>query len=255
MPTYVVTGASSGIGLELVKQLAARGDKVFATCRKRQGSMTGSDQLSEITGDVTIIEDIDLAKDDVGSKLAASPLAGIQIDVVVHNAGSINGTREVKGTDLFAEQKLDTISTDCMLAAFQLNTLGPLRAQQALNAQMTSPGGKVCIISTGMGSIGDNGSGGLYAYRCSKAAINMLAKGMSCDLKEKGIAVVAVNPNMVVTDFGPGSEMLSQMGAMSVSSSCNGLIKVFDNLNMDNTGRFMTVPKDGSEPCEFAAGW
>ena len=76
MPTYVITGASSGIGLELVKQLAARGDKVFATCRKRESSMTGVDQISKIEGDVTIIEGIDVSSDDVGAKLAASALAG-----------------------------------------------------------------------------------------------------------------------------------------------------------------------------------
>ncbi len=255
MPTYVITGSSSGIGLELVRQLAARGEKVYATCRKRESSATGVDEISKVTGDVTIIEGIDVTKDEVGAALAGSALAGVKIDVLVHNAGGINGTREIEGMAIMADQKLEAVSTDRMLAAFQLNTLGPLRVQQALNAQLASPGGKVAVISTGMGSIGDNGSGGLYAYRASKAAVNMVSKSFACDLKERGIAVVAVNPSMVATSFGPGEEMLKKWGGMPVERSCAGLVQVFDGLSVENTGRFMTVPSDGSPPKEFPAGW
>ena len=101
----------------------------------------------------------------------------------------------------------------------------------------------------------DNGSGGVYAYRASKAAVNMVAKGMSCDLKAEGIAVLAINPNMVVTDFGPGQEMMKKWGAITVEMSVNGLLKAIDDLTLDTTGRFMTVPKDGSPPCDFPGGW
>lgn len=255
MSTYVVTGASSGIGLELVKILAARGDKVFATCRKKASSATGVDQISEVPGDVTIIEGIDVASDDCKAALAASALAGVQIDVLVHNAGGVNGTRDIQGMAVMADQSLDTVSTERMLAAFQLNTLGPLRVQQALNAQMTSPGGKVCILSTGMASIGDNTSGGIYAYRASKAAVNMVSKSMSCDLKDKGIAVLAINPGLVVTEFGPGQETMQKMGGMPVTQSCTCLIQAFDELTLETTGRFLGVPKDGGAPREFPAGW
>jgi NAD(P)-dependent dehydrogenase (short-subunit alcohol dehydrogenase family) len=126
---------------------------------------------------------------------------GITLDVIVHNAGGINGTRDIKdGGAMFAEQKLENISAERMLAAFQLNTLGVLRVQQALLPNMKSPGGKIAVISTGMGSIAD-ASGGLYAYRCSKAAVNMVAKLMSGDLKDRGIAVVAANPGMVMNNI------------------------------------------------------
>lgn len=105
-----------------------------------------------------------------------------------------------------------------------------------------------------MSSIGDNESGGLYAYRCSKSALNMLAKGMSVDLRAKGIAVASCNPGMVVTDFGPGKEMIKKMGGMTPEYSCKNLIQIFDELNMETSGRFITVRRDGP-PAPYSAGW
>ena len=253
--TYLITGCSGGLGLEMVKQLAARGEKIYATVRKKEASATGIDAISKVEGDITIIEGVDVTDDNVGDMLANSALKGVTLDVVVHNAGSINGTRDLKDPgSIFGDQKIQQVSPARMMAAFNLNCLGVLRVQQAINEQMKSPGGKICIISTGMGSIGDNSSGGLHAYRCSKAAVNMLGKGLSVDMKDKGIAVVNVNPGMVATDFGPGPDMLKNMGAMEVSVSVNGLVKVFDGLSMENTGKFMGVKKD-ADPCEMEAGW
>jgi len=251
--TYVVTGASSGIGLELVRQLAARGDKVFATVRKKESSLTKIDEISAVEGDVTIIEGVDVTNDKVANVLAG-PLTGVEIDMVVHNAGGVNATRQLKGMETMSDQSIENISMDRMMRTYNLNALGPLRIQQALSANIKSPGGKVAVISSGMGSIGDNNSGGLYAYRASKAAVNMITKGMSVDLKRRGIAVVAVNPGMVITNFGPGSEAMAKMGAMPVAKSCEGLIKVFDDLNIENTGRFMSVSKS-APPKEFSGGW
>lgn len=253
MPTYVITGASSGLGLEMVKQLSARGEKVYATCRKKACSANGEDYISAVPGDVTIIEGIDVTSDDCGEVLAKA-LAGVTIDVLVHNAGSVNATREVEGMGIFGEQKLDAVSMERMMSTFNLNTLGPLRVQKALNAQMASPGGKVAVISTGFGSIGDNSSGGMYAYRVSKAGVNMVAKNFSCDLKEKGVAVVSVNPGMVQTHFGPGPEAMGKMGAMPVEKSVEGLIQVFDQLSMETTGSYMMVYKD-KPPAPFPGGW
>jgi tubulin alpha len=251
--TYVITGASSGIGLELVKQLAARGDKVFATVRSKTSSASGIDLISAVQGDVTIIEGIDVMSDDVGNALAASPLSGVQIDCLVNNAGSYNATRDLKGMEGFQEQALANISAARMMHTFNLNCCGVLRVTQALLPQLV-PGSKIAVVSSGMGSIGDNGSGGSHAYRVSKAAVNMLTKGMSCDLKEKNIAVVAVNPGMVATDFGPGAEAIAKMGGKPVENTCTGMLQVFDGLSMENTGKFMSINKEFTGE-EFKGGW
>ena len=187
MPTFVVTGCSSGIGLDMVKTLAARGDKVFALVRGRGSSKSGADEISQVAGDVTVVEGIDVAKDDVGAALAKA-LAGVSIDVLVNNSG-ISG-------DFGPAQKLENVSMDNMRSCMEVNALGPLRVTQALMGQLASPGGKVVTINTGMGSIADNGSGGMYAYRASKAAANMVTKCLAADLKSKGVSVAAIAPGL-----------------------------------------------------------
>ena len=132
MPTYVVTGASGGIGLATVRKLAARGDKVFATVRKRESSATRVDNISKVQGDVTVIEGIDVCSDDVGAKLCAA-LSGVTIDAIVHNASGIanrDGPDAPKGMAAFADggggpmgagpDNLKNVTTERMLAAFQV---------------------------------------------------------------------------------------------------------------------------------------
>ena len=249
--TVVVTGASSGIGLELVTLLAARGDKVFATVRKLQSSQTGKDLISAVPGDVTIIEGVDVAKDTVGDVFAASPLAGVTIDAVIHNAGTMNASRSVAANKIMDEQSLENITMDRMRATFEVNTLGPLRVQKALQAQMKSPGGKVAVISTGLASIGDNTSGGKYAYRVSKAAVNMVTKCFACDMKKAGISVVAIAPGFVATEFGPGLEALKKWGGKPVSQAGEGIIATLDAMSLENTGEFRMVTSSTGEVKSF----
>lgn len=256
--TYLVTGASSGIGLDLCKQLLARGDIVVATCRQRASSMSKQDLITELEqkseGKVIVLEGLDVACDDVGEKLcAALETKGIsKLDVVIHNAGSIGGggpSRE-PGSEVPHAQSFAGITMDKMRSAFEVNTLGPLRVQQAVTPLMK--GGKVAIISTGFGSIADNTSGGTYAYRASKAAVNMVGKSMSCDLKkEHGIAVVMIAPGHVVTEFGPGAEKMKEWGGAPVEQAGAGVIKCLDELTLETAGKFWMIKTKTGEVEEF----
>lgn len=233
--TYVVIGASSGIGLELTKQLAARGSKVFATVRKPNA------ELSAIKGDVTVVTGIDVASNDVGAAIAKSKLKGITIDALVHNAGSYDGGVGNYGKsipELFGSQKLDAVTMESMKACFDVNALGPLRVAKALHAQIAD-GGKLAIVSTQLGSIDDNTSGGSYAYRSSKTAVNMIGKSLSCDLRAKNVSVQLLAPGFVATEFGPGSEAMKKMGAKDVTPSVVGVIQALDAMTMDNSGTFV----------------
>jgi len=238
---YLITGTSSGIGHEIVKQLAAKDNhKIFATIRS-----SGADKLAGIlcaTGSsIHVLDGVDVSDESVGETLLKQ-LNGSTIDVVIHNAGSLSGDRSADA-DGMAQQKLDVVTMERMRAAFEVNTLGPLRVQKAVNCLMKE-GGKVSIISTGLASIGDNTSGGTYAYRTSKAGVNMIAKCLSCDLKEKGVSVRAIAPGFVATEFGPGLEKMKQWGAMPVEISVKGIIKLVDEMNIDHTGEFHCVKKD-----------
>ena len=122
--TYLITGTSSGLGLDLVKFLSARGDKVFATVRKLASSATGKDLISAVEGDVTIITGVDVTDDNVGAVLKAA-LGDTKLDVVIHNAGSFNGTRDVGMKDLFPDQSLGLISMDRMRKARVSRHLSP----------------------------------------------------------------------------------------------------------------------------------
>lgn len=237
--TYLVVGASSGLGLELTKQLAARGSKVYATCRNPSVAIKAL-VARKGNENVTLVPNVDITSDKVG-KVLADALKGVTIDVLVHNAGSYDGGVG-KFTDpqaLFASQKLDAITMETMKAVFEVNTFGALRVCKALHSSMASPGGKIAIVSTQLGSIDDNTSGGSYAYRSSKAALNMIGKSLSCDLKEKGVAVQLLAPGFVATSFGPGVEAMKKMGAKDVEPSVVGIVEALDAMGMESTGCFM----------------
>jgi NAD(P)-dependent dehydrogenase (short-subunit alcohol dehydrogenase family) len=181
--TVLVTGANRGIGLQLCSQFAARGDDVIAVCRET------THQLSAL--DVRVIDSI-----DVGSGAAVETLRqeldGQPIDILVNNAGILL-------RDAFGD-----IDYDLMIEHYRINTLGPLRVTEAL-ADNLHEGSKVAIVSSRVGSIEDNGSGGNYGYRASKAAVNMIGTNLKHELLPRGIAVGILHPGLVATDMTSGS--------------------------------------------------
>lgn len=209
MATVLVTGANRGIGLQLCKQLAERGDAVIAVCRE------ASDELSEL--DVRLIDGIDVSSGTAVETLRQE-LDGQPIDVLINNAGILR-------RDTFGD-----IDYDIMTEQYRVNTLGPLRVTEAL-ADNLHEGSKVAIVSSRVGSIEDNGSGGNYGYRASKAAVNMIGTNLKHELLPRGIAVAILHPGLVATDMTGGS-------GIAPADSARGLIERVDELTLENTGGF-----------------
>ncbi|MEM7194713.1 MAG: SDR family oxidoreductase [Pseudomonadota bacterium] len=208
MKTLIV-GASRGIGLELCKCYATSGAEVIATCR------TSTPELAN-TG-VRIIDGIDVENDDCGTVLQQA-LGDAQLDTLIHNSGIL--TRE-DFTDLDIQR---------IRKQFEVNTLGPLKVIYALRLNMRD-GGKIGILTSRVGSIDDNQSGGIYGYRLSKAAANMLGKNLSLEFKNRGIAVANLHPGLVATE-------MTGLNGINPEVAAAGLFERMKNLDMNTTGRF-----------------
>lgn len=209
MKTWLVTGASRGIGLELCRQLTKRGETVIAACRKASPAL-------QATG-CRIVEDVEVRDDASAGRLVAA-LGDTRIDVLVNNAG------------VLSKESLGSLDFDAMRRQFEVNALAPLRMTQALLPRL-GRGSKVVIITSRMGSIADNGSGGYYGYRMSKAAVNSAGKSLAEDLRPRGITVLLLHPGMVATD------MTGQHG-IPVAESASMLIERMDSLGLADTGSF-----------------
>jgi NAD(P)-dependent dehydrogenase (short-subunit alcohol dehydrogenase family) len=209
MANIVITGANRGIGLELARQYVARGDDVIAVCRQ------GSKEFNALG--VEVIEGVDVTSDELVTDLA-SALRGRHIDRLVNNAGVLE------------RDSLEALDFGAIERQFRVNAMAPLRVTAALRHKLT-PGGKVFIITSRMGSIDDNTSGGYYGYRMSKAAVNMAAKSLSIDLTDEGIGVFLLHPGMVSTD------MTGHHG-IDVAQAARGLIERMDALDIGQSGSF-----------------
>lgn len=210
MQQVVITGANRGIGLEMVRHYRQQGATVYALCRQ------SSEQL-ERTG-AEIITGLELADAETIAKVLKQ-LDGITIDVLINNAG------------ILADEQLGTINSQQIQQQFTINGLAPLLVVEQLREQLRGDA-KVALITSRMGSIEDNTSGGRYGYRMSKAALNAAGKSLACDLKPQGVAVAILHPGYVQTD------MVGGRGDISPAVAAQRLIQRIEELTLDNTGTF-----------------
>jgi len=210
MPTILVTGANRGIGLELCRQLKGRGDDVIAVCR------TSSTELDALG--VRIEAGVDVTKDE-GVQALAKRLMGTKLDVLVNNAGVLD------------RDSLNALDFDKIRHQLEINALGPLRVTEAL-LPLLREGSKIVIITSLMGSMTDNGSGGFYGYRMSKAAVNAAGVSLARDLAGRKIPVLLVHPGMVKTD-------MTGHNGIDASESVRGIVHRIDELDMTKTGKFL----------------
>ncbi len=217
MPTVLMTGANRGLGLEFARSYATDGWRVHACCRHPEKAKA----LKAVEGDL-VVHKLDITD---GLRVAglARELADDAIDVLLNNAG-VYGPRSGFGETDF----------DDWLDVLKINSIAPLRMAERFVEHVARSERKLIVsISSGMGSIAMNDAGGHYPYRASKAALNMVVKGLSADLAARGIIAVALSPGWVQTDMGGSSAELTP------EESVAGMRAVIDGLTPADSGRFL----------------
>ncbi|WP_321372243.1 SDR family oxidoreductase [uncultured Desulfuromusa sp.] len=210
MKHVVITGANRGIGLALACHYQGENWNVTGVCRE------SSLELEKVA--TQIIEGIDITQEDNVERLKTQ-LKGQNIDLLINNAG------------LLQDEVLGSINFDSLRLQMEINAFAPLRVSESLLPNLHR-GSKIANITSRMGSISDNDSGGRYGYRASKAALNALGRSLAIDLKEQGIAVAQLHPGYVKT------RMVNFGGMITPEESVAGLVRIIANLNLENTGSF-----------------
>jgi len=208
--TVVVTGANRGIGLALVEYYRGRGDRVLGVCRQSSPQLDASG--------AEVLEGVDVADAGAGEKLRQR-LHGISLDMLINNAG------------ILRVEKLGHIDQAAVMEQFRINALAPLCITDALLGNLRS-GSKVAFITSRMGPIADNSSGGYYGYRMSKAALNIAGASLAQDLKSRGISIAILHPGYVQT------AMVGFGGDISPSTAAERLGQRIEQLNLENSGSF-----------------
>jgi NAD(P)-dependent dehydrogenase (short-subunit alcohol dehydrogenase family) len=224
----LITGANRGLGLEFVRQYANAGWQVFAACRNPGKANALRGQTPKPGGKVTIIA-MDVT-DREGIRKVASQLNDTGIDVLINNAG-IGGSHG---------QTTGNVEYENFARVLDVNTLGPLRVIEAFTDHIARSKKKLIVtITSGMGSLADNTSGGSIAYRSSKAAVNMVMRSVAADLASRGITAVVVNPGWVRTDMG------GRGAPLTPQESVSGIRQLIEKLGPKDSGKFFN--HDGRE--------
>lgn len=206
----IVTGANRGIGLEFCRQLKERGWMVTGLCRSTTPDL--------VALGVRVMEGIDVT-DQASLDRLAGELAPGSVDLLVNNAGILDG------------MSLEQLDPESCRRQFEVNALGPVRVTRAVLPALRE-GGKVALVTSRMGSIGDNTSGGSYGYRMSKAALNAAGMSLAHDLADRGISVALLHPGYVRTG------MTGHQGLVDAQEAVGGLLARIDELSPQNSGTF-----------------
>jgi len=223
MPTVLITGANRGLGLEFVRQYADNNWKVIATCRDPESAK----DLYDIQGDKEILP-LDVT-DFEAIEQTSELLRSEKIDVLLNNAGVYDADKNGLGKTNF----------DDWTKMLRINTIAPLKIVESFISQVVSSKRKVIVsISSLLGSLSANDTGGQYAYRSSKSALNSVNKSLSIDLARKGIISIVISPGWARTDMGGPN------AAVDPIDSVSGIRRVINNLKPEDSGKFFNY--DGS---------
>ncbi|MEM9072628.1 MAG: SDR family oxidoreductase [Myxococcota bacterium] len=232
----LVQGASRGIGLELVRQLLARGDEVIATCRAPEKS----EPLQSLQGPTLQLLELDL--EDEESIAAAAANVNGELDLLMNVAGLLHDGA------VQPEKKLGHVEPDALHRVFAVNAFGPLLVAKHFGKLLLHRRPAVLAnLSARVGSIGDNRLGGWYAYRASKAALNMFTANLAIELgrRSAALSVIALHPGTVKTDLSaPFRKRVPEDRLFEVSRAAAQLLAITDRVGPEDTGRFFAW--DGS---------
>lgn len=220
MPSILITGAGRGLGLEFAKQYTGLGYRVFATARS-PAKATELGKLAKANVSLSVHAlDVD---DEASVRALVGALQGEPLDILLNNAGTMGPEH----------QSLGRIDYAGMVQTFVSNAVAPLRIAEALVDNVANSQRKLMVaVTSGMGSISDS-SGGYYAYRASKAALNMSYHNLALDLKARGVTAIVINPGWVKTDMGgPGA-------TLKPADSIAAMRQVFDAVTLADSGKFM----------------
>lgn len=208
--TVVITGANRGVGLALAEQYHQAGWRVIGVCRESSDALEAAAER--------VIEGIDVTQAESVAALA-NALQGETLDILINNAG------------LLQDESLGSLDFDSIREQMEINAYAPLRVVEALLPTLRK-GSKIANITSRMGSIADNDSGGRYGYRASKAALNAFGKSLAMDLKPQGIAVAQLHPGYVQT------RMVNFGGLISPQEAALGIAARIEALTLENSGGF-----------------
>lgn len=234
MPTVLITGANRGLGLELARQYAADGWRVLACSRHPD-----AEALVALAREPSAVSSHALEVTDAASVAAlAGALRGTPVDVLLNVAGVMH--RRVEAADGKPLPPLGALDYGDWSRVLTVNVLGQARVAEALLENVAaSDQKKIVTLSSELGSVGGNKTGGLYAYRSSKAAVNAVMKSMAIDLAPRGIIAVPMHPGWVRTDMG------GPKAPLSAEQSAAGMRRVIAGLTIADSGRFLQW--DGGE--------
>ena len=221
MPSALITGANRGLGFEFVRQYLVDGWQVYAACRD-PASASELRRLIEISDGKLRMLAMDVT-DPASVDAATTELDGQAIDLLLNNAGIIGPQGQTIGN----------IDYEAWAEVLAVNTMGPMRVSEAFVEHVARSDRKLIVtLTSGMGSIADNSSGGSILYRSSKAAMNMVMRSLAIDLASRGITCVVVNPGWVRTDMGGPNASLQP------AESISALRRLIATLGPEQSGKF-----------------
>lgn len=224
MANIVITGANRGIGLALVRNYVARGDRVYALCRDPDQATELKQIASSAAGKLTL-HPVDMA-DGRSIDNITQALGNTSVDVLLNVAGIIGGR-----TDSLTQAPFTDEDFAAWREAFEVMTIGPFRLVQALLPNLIAAKGKALTVSSQIAA-STWPYGGMYVYGATKAAVNRLMLSLAIDLKDKGVSIATVHPGYVQTDMGgPNADITPQ-------ESASGIQSVVDNLTLESSGSF-----------------